>query len=128
MYYETKFRERVISYVEMGNKVNKTSELFGVCKRTIFHWIKLKKETGSLVKAPVKQQPKKLIPDELLAYVEKHPDAYLHEIGTHFQCCAAAVFRALKKLKITYKKSSTIQRAKRAKAHRLCKYYKKGST
>ena len=121
MYYETKFIERVISYVEMGNKINKTSELFGVGERTIFYWIKLKKETGSLVKAPVKQSPKKLIPDELLAHVDKHPDAYLHEIGTHFQCCAAAVFRALRKLNITYKKSSTIQRAQRAKARRLSK-------
>ena len=84
----------------MGNKVNKTSELFGVGERTIFYWIKLKKETGSLVKAPVKQHPKKLVPEELLAYVEAHPDAYLREIGARFKCCVAAVFKALKKLKV----------------------------
>ena len=128
MHYETKFRERVISYVEMGNTITKTSELFSVTRRTIYYWIKLKKETGSLVKAPAKRSPKKLIPDELLAYVDKHPDAYLHEIGSYFQCCVSAVFKALRKLKITYKKSSTIERAKRSKTRRLCKYHKKSST
>ena len=100
MYYDTQFRERVVPYVEMGNKITKTSKLFGIAERTIFYWIKLKKESGSLARLPLNRPPKKLIPEELLAYIEAHPDAYLREIGAHFKCCVAAVFKALKKLKV----------------------------
>ena len=102
--------------------------MFGVTRRTIFYWIKLKKESGSLAKLPLNRPPKKLVPEELLAYVEAHPDAYLREISAHFKCCVAAVFKALKKLKITYKKSSAIQREKRAKARRFYREHKRSST
>lgn len=48
--------------------------------------------------------PKKLPPDELREYVENHPDAYLSEIGEHFDCTGEAVRQALKSMGITRKK------------------------
>jgi transposase len=53
---------------------------------------------------PKTRKPRKLPPDELIQYLEEHPDAFLEEIGTHFDCSAEAVRKALKKLKITRKK------------------------
>ena len=42
----------------------------------------------------------------LKEYVEKHPDAYLKEMAKEFNCCTAAIYFVLQKLKITLKKRS----------------------
>ena len=53
---------------------------------------------------PKTRKPRKLPPDELIRYIDEHPDAFLEEIGDHFGCSDEAVRKALKKLGITRKK------------------------
>ena len=47
---------------------------------------------------------KKIIPEELIEYVEAHPDAYLKEIAEVFGCHPSSVLKRLRKLGITRKK------------------------
>ncbi|KPL43688.1 transposase [Streptococcus pseudopneumoniae] len=42
--------------------------------------------------------------EELKAFVEAHPDAFLREIAAHFNCSVPSVWAALKQMKVTFKK------------------------
>lgn len=118
-HYEKQYRERVISYIEAGHSQREAAEHFGVGTTTISRWVRLKRKTGSLKDSPPSRPTRKLHNEELMAYVKEHPDAYLSEIAEHFKCAASSVHYALKRLKITYKKSEILQRAGRKKAKRL---------
>ena len=45
--------------------------------------------------------------------VEKYPDAYQYERAARFDVCPKAIWQALKKLKITYKKSDAAPQGER---------------
>ena len=109
MAYDKKFRESVLRHMAKGNSQEATAKLFGVGTTTIKAWRKLLAATGSLEKKPLKRGHKKIPPDELRAYILAHPDAYLSEIGVHFNCTDEAIRKALRKVKITRKKNSKIQ-------------------
>ena len=48
---------------------------------------------------------KRKIPlEELKAFVDAHPDAFLLEIAAHFDCDVPSVWAALKQIKVTLKK------------------------
>ena len=53
-------------------------------------------------------RPRKLPLEELEAYVNQHPDAFLREIAEHFNCSIPSVWVALKKLNITLKKEDNL--------------------
>jgi transposase len=122
--YSEDLRIRVIKYVESGHKYAEAAERYGVSNRTICNWVKLKKETGRLKAEPVPRSPHKLHDEELLAYVKANPDAYLKEIAEYFKCCTAAVYKALKRLGVVYKKTPFISGKKRRATetiYRFCK-------
>lgn len=51
------------------------------------------------------ERKKRKIPlEELKAFVEAHPDAFLLEIAAHFDCAIPSVWAALKQIKVTLKK------------------------
>jgi len=62
------------------------------------------------LKTKVPNHPfKKINPDKLRACVAQHPDAYQKEIAQEFGCSQSAAHKALKRLKITQKKSTRYQ-------------------
>ena len=70
----------------------------------------LLKNTGTLEDKSPQVKFKKVDPARLSRYIEEHPDAYLKEIASEFNCSAPAIFLALKKLKITLKKDQSLSR------------------
>ena len=51
------------------------------------------------------ERKKRKIPlEELKAFVETHPDAFLREIAAHFDCAVPSVWAALKQINVTLKK------------------------
>lgn len=46
--------------------------------------------------------------EELKAFVEAHPDAFLREIAAHFDCALPSVWVALKYIKVTLKKDDEL--------------------
>jgi transposase len=122
--YSEDLRIRVIKYVETGHSRKEAAEKYEVSERTICSWIKLKKETGSLKVEAVPRSPHKLHDEDLLSYVKMNPDSYLREIAEHFNCCVAAVHKALKRLGIVYKKTLFVSGEKRRETKTLCRFCK----
>jgi hypothetical protein len=54
-----------------------------------------------------------LDPEQLSAHLRQHPDATLHETGAVFRVSHHAVWKSLRKLGITLKKSRALSRAQR---------------
>ena len=105
MAYSVDLRKKVMNYIDRGNSIRKTSEVFTVGTTTIKEWKKLRTETGTLEKRPLERKSSKICPDRLVAYINEHPESFLAEIAEIFQCTPQAVFYALKRLGITRKKN-----------------------
>lgn len=105
MKYETRYRERVLEYIAEGHTQVEAAKVFKVNRKTIYDWIRLREDTGSLAAKPATAKFVKIPPDRLIEYVGKHPDAYLREIAAEFGCTGFAVHKALKRVGITRKKN-----------------------
>ena len=84
--------------------MTQTARVFKVNISTIIAWKRRYEATGDVkikVRCPVN---KKIIPEELIEYVEAHPDAYLKEIAEVIGCHPSSVLKRLRKLGITRKK------------------------
>ena len=92
--------------------MEETKATFKVSISTIRKWERQLKEKGELRPKTLTRKPKKIEPEKLRAYVAEHPDAYQREIAWEFNCTQSAVQKALKRLKITRKKSHDIRRTK----------------
>jgi len=107
MTYSTDLRKRVLKHVEDGGSKEDAVNIFGVCIKTIWNWIKRNKQ-GNLSPKVKEVCPRKIEDDLLKKYIEAHPDAYLREIAVEFGFTAPAVFYACKRLRITLKKRQQI--------------------
>ena len=109
--YETDFRDRVLKYYDrVGSRV-KVCDAFGISRRTLYSWIKLREEKGdfSLQERPKVRSSRKLTKEKLEAYLETHPDHFLREIAEAFNVSIMGIFKALKKFGITRKKNDLIR-------------------
>ena len=94
-----------MEYLDEGHTWEEARTTFKISMAAISSWRQKYKETGEVKDAPPRRKAfKKLDPEKLKAYVEKHPDAYLKEIGEAFGCSDTAVMKAFKRLGITRKK------------------------
>jgi transposase len=113
MTYSTDLREKAMEYLEKGHSMSQAADAFGVSVYTINNWKQKLKETGSLEDEPRRPTFRKLDPESLRAHVGEHPDAYLKEMGEAFDCSGTAVFKALRRLKITRKKKPRGSKSRR---------------
>jgi transposase len=109
MGYDIKYRQRVLEYMNEGHTEKETAEVFKVSRFTIWSWKSKLKETGTLAPKKSERKWRKIDPEKLRKYVEKHPDAYQHEIASEFGVRLYAIQKALKRLGITRKKNHGIQ-------------------
>ena len=82
---------RAIKYIEEGHTLAQAAAVFKVNIGTLISWRKRYRATGDVkikVRCPVN---KKIIPENLIKYVEEHPDAYLKEIAEVFGCHPSSV-------------------------------------
>ena len=98
-----------MEYWEDGHSKKETAEVFKVSHFTLQLWKSQLKETGTLEAKKRKKTWRKIEPAKLKEYVEQHPDTYLKEIAEEFGCSDVAIFKALKRLKISRKKKHSIQ-------------------
>jgi transposase len=115
MAYSVDFREAAVAYKDNGHTFAELEAVFGITNKTYSDWKKLHGETGSYEKREVLRKPKKIELERLKKALEEKPDAYLYELAEPFGCSKQAVFYALKRLKITYKKrhSHTLKNPKK---------------
>lgn len=103
--YSVDLRERVLKHLEKNQNREAASRLFQVGVATIYRWLSRKKEKGNVEPLRRPYVYKKIDDQKLIDYIEKNPDHFLSEIAKHFNLTLQAVFYALKRLKITRKKS-----------------------
>ena len=100
MTYSRDLRKRVLKYIEDGGSKEDTVNIFRVCSKTIWNWIKRNKQ-GNLSPKVKEVRLRKIDDDRLKKYIEDHPDVYLEEIAEEFGVTAPAVFYGFKRLRIT---------------------------
>ena len=109
MTYPLHFRQKVFSTKEKFNLVyQETSDRFDVPIRTLFRW---KRQLE-----PVEKRNKpatKIDMDKLLTHVKNQPDAYLYERAETFGVNLQAIFYALKRLGVSYKKNENTPKSQR---------------
>ena len=98
--------------LEQCKNISQTAATFNLSRNTLYLWIRLKKQTGSLKHQVTGLNAVKLDRQKLAQYVGQPPDAYLHEIAKHFDCTAAAVCYALKQMGMTRKKRPPLTKNK----------------
>lgn len=128
MYYHPEaLRKRIVNYVEEGKGTAvEASKLYKVSFKSVYNWMKQKREKGTLLpNEPSPTRRRKIDKEKLRKYVQEHPDHYLREIAVAFDVSSGAIFKALKTMKITFKKNSTLQRKRRESAERVSRKNKK---
>jgi transposase len=111
MAYSRDFREAALNFKQTGHSFAELKEVFGIKPQTYYNWLKLKENTGKLEARKVERRKRKIDLEKLEQVVREKPDAYLSEIAESFNCTPQAVFYALKRGKITYKKTLFTQNA-----------------
>ena len=70
---------------------------------------KERREQGHLERKKRVVKKRKISLEELKAFVEAHPDAFLREIAAHFDCAVPSVWAALKQIHVTLKKTTSFK-------------------
>ena|ERR1700683_5173448 len=99
MSYSLDFRKRVVAYVKQGGSKVEASRIFGIERRTLYHWLSAK----DLSAHPAKTRQRKLDKAVLAAHVRDYPDWVLRERAEHFGVHINSIWSALQKLRITKK-------------------------
>ena len=92
--------------------IRKTAERFCISPNTVFKWNK-----GLMPKSKRTCQARKLDMEGLKEDVVKHPDLYQYERAEKFKVSQNCIHKALKRLKVSYKKSLQTSRSKRRRAY-----------
>ena len=91
MAYSADLRNKALNYYEQCKNISQTAATFNLSRNTLYLWMRLKKQTGSLKHQVTGLNTVKLDRQKPAQYVGQHQDAYLHEIAKHFDCTPAAV-------------------------------------
>ncbi len=102
MAYSLDFRKRVFSIKEeRGLTFKDTSKLFGIDIRTLFRWQR------RLEPQKTRNKPAtKIDMQALKADLQKHPERFQYERAEDYGVSQAAIFYALKRLKVSCKKNA----------------------
>ena len=115
MSYDIKFRRQVLKIREKeGLSFSKVAHRFGVSKQTIYNWSKRIEE-----KKTRNKPAQKIDMDALKKDIERDPDAYQYERAARFGVTQMAIWAALKRLKVSYKKNSQASQSRSRKTSYL---------
>ncbi|WP_440864305.1 IS630 transposase-related protein [Symbiopectobacterium purcellii] len=105
MSYSIDFRRKVISTRKNeGLSIRETAKQFRIGPASVSRWINQIESKASTTRQ------RKIDKSELIKDVEQYPDAYQKERAERFGVCQKAIWQALKKLGLTYKKNSIAKR------------------
>ena len=108
--YSLDLRVRVMRDLEQGMSADVVALKYSVSTRTVFAWLRLKRETGDIKPRQGKTGPKrKLEPfrDAILAAIEQQPHITLEELRSRLDLpgCLQTLWNALHRWGIVLKKS-----------------------
>jgi transposase len=104
-FYSVDLRKKVVAYVKQTGSLIEASRLFTVSYSSVQRWLRQEKQSGHLRPQARTKLPHKINYEALLQYIKDRPDATLKEMAAHFAMSIAGIYCALKRLKVTRKKS-----------------------
>ena len=109
MTYSVHFRKKVLAVKEREQlSFSAISKKFSIGRNTVFSWTKKLHPQKHRDKKAIKIDSDKLVQD-----VKEYSDAYQYERAERLGVSRSGIQKALKKLKVTYKKSLTTPEGKR---------------
>lgn len=115
--YSIDYKRRAVEYRQEGHTFKELEEAFKISNQTYYLWAK--EYERNFERPKVFRRHRKIDLAKLQQAVEEKPDAYLKELAELFDVTEQAVFYALKKLKITYKKKRSRTRKNLKKTDKL---------
>lgn len=109
MRYSYDLRIRVVKFVQNGGTKTEASRVFGVSRKTIYHWMKKGKDLAHFSK-PGPRKPFKVDMKKLEKDMEVHPDEMHRERAVRFGVHESTICKRVKDLSISRKKNDAIQR------------------
>ena len=100
MAYSLDLRKKVISYIENGGSPTKAAAIFQVGRASIYRWLE------RVEPIEVKRRNRKLNYLALEQDIQNNPEAKLSDRARQFEVRPSAISYALKKMKITRKKTT----------------------
>ncbi|BAY87868.1 transposase (plasmid) [Calothrix parasitica NIES-267] len=108
--YSLDLRQKVVEARKRGKTVASIMEMFKVARQTVYSWLERDKEGDLSIRKRSMLAKRKVDYQRVAEYVKEHDDKYLWEVGKYFGITGMTVHRILKKLNISYKKKSFIQK------------------
>ena len=117
MSYSQDFREKVLDIKKRESlTLQKTAQRFEIGTATITRWLR-----GLPLPRQGMTRQRKIDKSALLLDVQKYPDAYIRERAKRFNVSNKAIWQALKKLGISYKKNIKSSQGQRSGSYRVPK-------
>ena len=111
MAYSDEVKRMAMKYIHVDKRtLVYTCEHLLISLTTLKKWLRLYKEGRLYGVKPRSRKGRKVDDEALIAYVFEHPDAYLEEIACVFGMTDSGIYRALKRLGVSHKKNTLLQR------------------
>jgi transposase len=104
MCYSEDLRTKALECLNKGMGMDEATHFLGIGKRTLYRWLKQKRDTGHLKRAKPIHTVFKIDPEILQLIIAQHCDMYQKDIAHKMQVSQSGICRAFKRLKITRKK------------------------
>ena len=101
MPYSLDLRQKVINFLENGGTITESAHIFGIGRASIYRWLSRPK----LEATKVKRRQRKLDWKELEKDIKQNPESKLADRDKKIGVNPTAIFYALKRTKITRKKT-----------------------
>jgi len=111
MTHSMDLRLRVVAFVSKGGSKVEAAQRFSVSRATVYGWLG-RTDLSPKVHGP---RQRKLDKASLLRHVRNHPEALLRERAAYFGVHINAIWEALQKLNIRFKKNAALPGTKRGK-------------
>ena len=106
--YDQDLRDKVIAFLEQGNKAPLASQIFGLAANTVRNWYKRYKEEGHCSARRNKGKPPRVERSNFLKYIEENNGCTLLDISSHFNMTSSGAGYYMKKFGLRYKKKSRV--------------------
>ena len=115
MAYPKFFRKKVLAYRKKHNAtIKETAEHFKIGTASVIRWVHKQEPAKTRNKQPIKIKNEKLLED-----VKKYPDAFIRERAERLGVSKTGIEKALKRLKVSYKKNSATSQSQRRGTYRV---------
>jgi transposase len=94
MSYSMDLRKRVVKFVSDGGSQTEAGALYGVSRKTIYHWLR----RPTLSPTPQATRDSRINKAKLVSHIAAHPDALLRERAIEFGVTPSGMWRAMRRL------------------------------